>query len=270
MTRRGLTLVELLITLLVFGILGTALTRLMISNSRFVARQEATLEARQTARAAMYLVATELRMVSDGGLLAASAESVTVRIPYAFGVLCQNATAVRMPADSVVLASVVQGGLAYRNATGGYSIPPSPMVTWVPGGPGTDCLLDSIRVVPGGQHINLSRAGIAPAGTIFYLFQEVTYKFAASTQLPGRVALWRRVGGAAEEEILAPFATSARFAFLAGSRLQVQTTPPSPLSLVLGLELRLVGESEVAPNGEPAPTQYALFPRVKFVNRQLP
>lgn len=86
MTRRGVTLVELLVTLLVLGFLGTALARLMISNSRFVSKQEALLEARQTARAAMNVMLPELRMVSDGGLVAADPDSVTVRVPYVFGI----------------------------------------------------------------------------------------------------------------------------------------------------------------------------------------
>jgi prepilin-type N-terminal cleavage/methylation domain-containing protein len=266
MTRRGLTLIELLITLVVFGLLGTALARLMISNSRFVGRQEAMLEARQTARAAMHAVATELRMVSDGGLLAASADSVQVRIPYVFGVLCRNQTAVIMPPDSVIYASAVPGGIAYRQTAGAYAFDVT--VTMTTGGPAADCSADSIKVVTGGQYVTLSRSGIAPAGTVFYFFQTVTYRFAASSELPGRRALWRRVGSGAAEEILAPFANTARFAFLTGTRLQVETTPP-PLAQIQGLELRLVAESETAPQGAAGPTQYALMPRIKFVNRSI-
>jgi prepilin-type N-terminal cleavage/methylation domain-containing protein len=267
MTRKGLTLMELLIAMLVLGILGTALTRLMISNSRFVGRQEALLEARQNARAAMHLMSTELRMVTDGNALrAVAAESVAVRIPYVFGVLCRNQTAVIMPADSVISASAVPGGIAWRTSAGSYQFDST--VTMATGGPAADCTADSIRVVPGGRHMTLSRAGIAPVGTVFYMFQRVTYKFAPSVQLPGRRALWRRVGGAAYEELLAPFATTARFAFLTGTRLTVQTTPPL-LSQIQGLELRLIAESEQAATGDPAPTQYSLLPRIKFVNRPI-
>jgi prepilin-type N-terminal cleavage/methylation domain-containing protein len=266
MTRRGLTLMELIITLVVFGILGTALSRLMISNSRFVGRQEAQLEARQTARAAMHAIATELRLVSDGGVRAAAAESVTVRIPYVFGVLCRNTTGTITPADSVISASAVPGGIAYRLASGSYAFDTA--VSMAGGGSAADCTADSIKVVPGGRHVLLSRAGIAPAGTVFYFFQRVTYKFAPSSQLPGRVGLWRRVGYGTAEEILSPFGSGSRFAFLTGSRLVVQTTPP-PLSQIQGLELRLVGESEQPPTGQTTPTEYVLMPRIKFVNRAI-
>jgi prepilin-type N-terminal cleavage/methylation domain-containing protein len=266
MTRRGLTVIELLITLVVFGILGTALARLMISNSRFVSRQEALLEARQNARAAMHLMMTELRMVSDGGVRAASSDSVTVRIPYVFGVLCRNATGATTPADSVISAAAVQGGIAWRLTSGAYAFDST--VTMANGGPAGDCTQDSIKVVPGGRHVTFSRSNIAPVGTVFYFYQRVTYKFAASTQLPGRTALWRGVGSGASEEILSPFSGGSRFAFLVGSRLTVQEAVP-PLAQIQGLELRLVGESELPANGDAAPTQYALMPRIKFVNRPL-
>jgi hypothetical protein len=171
-----------------------------------------------------------------------------------------------MPTDSVLAASAIPGGIAWRALAGPYQFDST--VTMTTGGPGADCTADSIRVVPGGRHMTLSRAGIAPAGTIFYMFERVTYKFAPSGQLPGRVALWRRAGGAAYEELLAPFATTARFAFLTGSRLTIQTTPPT-LSQIQGLELRLIAESERAATGDPAPTQYTLMPRIKFVNRPI-
>jgi prepilin-type N-terminal cleavage/methylation domain-containing protein len=265
MTRRGLTIIELMVTLVVFGILGTALMRLMISNSRFVSRQEALLEARQTSRSAMHAITAEMRMVTDGGLVAATADSVTMRIPYVFGVLCRNQTAAIMPTDSVIFANAVPAGIAYRLLNGTYQF--NTAITMTMGGTASNCTSDSIQMVPGGQRITLS-AAVAPSGTVFYFYQTVTFKFATSTQLPGRRALWRRVGGAAAEEILSPFAAGARFAFLTGSRLTVQLSPP-PVSQIQGLELRLVGESVAPPNGQAAPTQYELSPRVKFVNRAI-
>jgi prepilin-type N-terminal cleavage/methylation domain-containing protein len=266
MTRRGFTLIELLITIVVFAILGAALAQLMVNNSRFVARQEAQLEARQTARAAMNVVITELRMVSDSGLLAASADSVRVRVPYAFGVLCRNGYALLAPPDSAAYAAAVPGGLAYLQANGGYRFNASVTVTGTTTST-TECDKDSLRLVPGGKRITLSSVSL-PAAAIFYLYQTVTYKFAPSVALPGRRALWRNTS-AGNEELLAPFASSARFAFLVGSRLTVQTTVPGSLLQIRGLELRLTGESETAPAGASAPTQFPLSPRVKYMN-QLP
>lgn len=265
MTRRGVTLVELLITMVVFGILATALARLMIANSRFVSQQEALLEARQTARAAMNVVLPELRMVSDSGLRAAHRDSVTVRVPYAFGVLCQNEYAVLAPPDSTVYASAQHAGIAVQLASGLYGFDSTVTVTGTTTNT-ANCDADSIRAIPGGTRITLSTAGLAPPGRLFYLYQQVTYKFAPSAALAGRRALWRHAKGGTAEELLAPFDTAARFVFLVGPRLTPQTAVPSPLSAVRGLELRLVGASVATAQGTSSPTVFALHPRVRFAN----
>lgn len=271
MTRRGLTLVELLITLVVFGILATAMTRLMISNSRFVSRQETLLEARQTARAGMNVLLPELRMVSDGGLLAASRDSVRLRIPYAFGVLCRNDVAVLAPVDSAAYAAARHAGVAVRDSTGPYWFHDSVTVTGATTATGA-CDADSIRAIPGGARIELSAANLAPSGSVFYLYQVVTYRFAnsADAALPGRRALWRQAQGARPEELLAPFDTAARFVFLVGSRLTPQLTVPASLATIRGLELRLVGASIAPAQGDAEPTRYALHPRIRFGNMLIP
>lgn len=267
MTRRGITLVELLITLAVFGLLGTALARLMISNSRYVSRQDTLLEARQTARAAMNVMIPELRMVSDGGLIAAAPDSVTVRVPYAFGVLCQGEYAILAPHDSIVMADAELDGIAYQTTGTTYTFDPTIAMigTTTQTSP---CDADSIRVMPAGARIVLT-GPIGWSGRVFYFYQTVTYRFAASAALPGRRALWRQAG-AVPEELLAPFDTAARFRFLVGSRLTPQTAVPTPLSNVRGLELRLVGASVQPAQGASQPTLFAVQPRVRFGNMLVP
>ena len=204
-------------------------------------------------------------MVSDGGLLAASPDSITVRVPYAFGVLCNGDYAVLAPPDSTVYATAVPGGIAYQQSSGAYAFDPTVTVT------GTttqtaQCDADSIRAIPGGMRIVLSVSGLAPSGRLFYLFQRVTYRFGPSTALPGRRALWRQVGAGSAEELLSPFDTSARFAFLVGSRLTVQTAVPSPLSDIRGVELRFTAQSVATAQGANGPDEFALYPRVLFGN----
>lgn len=263
MTQRGFTLTELLVGMFVFAVLATALARLIVSNSRFVSRQETMLDARQTARAAMSVVVPEMRMVSDSGLIAASRDSVTARIPYAFGLLCHNGFAVLAPPDSTIYATAVYGGIAYQQSNGSYAFDSTVTVLGTTAFT-SSCDADSVRALPGGMRIRLSSAGL-PARRIFYLYQRVTYKFAPSTALPGRRALWRRAGLSTPEELLAPFDTAARFAFLVGPRLTVQTAVP-PLSSVRGLELRFAAESVANARGSNAPDRFALFPRVRFAN----
>ncbi len=267
--RRGFTLVELLIAMVVTAILGTALVRMLISDSRFVSRQDAMVNARATARAAMNAIVPELRMVTDSGLVAAAAESVVVRVPYAFGMACQSSGSATfaslVPSDSLAYATAVLSGLAWRTDSGAYTAVTGISVA------GTSvtsyCDQDSIRQVPGGQLIQITPVTAVPSGNLFYLYQTVRYRFSASSEVPGAVGLWRKRGSDPYEEIVTPFDASARFAFLVGPNLVLSETPPGDLETVRGLELRLVGASETAPQGKTQPETFALVTRVPFMNR---
>jgi len=52
--RRGFTLAELLVTLLIMGIVGTAVTKLFVSQSRFNDQQAQLRRARFVSRTAWY------------------------------------------------------------------------------------------------------------------------------------------------------------------------------------------------------------------------
>jgi prepilin-type N-terminal cleavage/methylation domain-containing protein len=277
-TRRGFTLAELLITMVVMGVLGTALARILISNSRFVSRQDAMMEARATARAAMQAIVTELHMVPDSGLLMATRDSIQVTVPYAFGMTClptsgSATVAALMPTDSLMYASATAEGMAWRDAAGAYR-QQIPGVMVAPSTNVGQCTGDSIRVVPGGRLIamsNIPGARMPPSGSVFYLYQIVTYGFMTSVDVPGRLGLWRRVGTGAFEELAAPFDTSAKFALLMGPFMQAQVRA-GPLTQtsrdsVRGIELRLTGQSVGTPQGSPGPQTFDLRTTVAFMNK---
>jgi len=103
---------------------------------------------------------------------------------------------------------------------------------------------------------------------MFYLYQTVTYRFRPSVDLPGRIGLWRRVGGGAYEELVAPFDTTARFRFLVGHNPQAVDNPPGNLSTVSGLELLLVSESYVIPQGKSTYAKFELPVQIGFMNQE--
>ena len=60
---------------------------------------------------------------ADGGLAAAAQDSVTVRVPYAFGMLCGGTgvtTASLLPADSLTYATALPDSVAIRTGSGAY------------------------------------------------------------------------------------------------------------------------------------------------------
>jgi len=273
--RAGFTLLELLVAITVGAILTTALARLLVNDSRFVARQEALLSARTTARTALNWASIELGMVGDSGLRAAAPESVVVRIPYAFGVACDKASSDLIvslaPSDSAAYASAVAEGLAWRRSDGSWTFVTS-VSTVAASSDSSTCLADSIHTVTAGRLVAVAGVPSGPPfqpipGSISYLYQKVTYRFAPSVDLPGRTALWRQAGSAAPEELAAPFAAGSGFGFLVGTGLTAQNTPPATLSTVQGLELRLIGASETTPRGATGPSTFPLITQVHFMNR---
>ena len=257
MTTRGFTLIELLIAMMLTAIVATALTRILLSDSRFVSQQESMMAARNTARAAQNVTAVELRMVSDGGLIAAAPESVIVRVPYAFGIACGmvagDRIAALMPSDSLMYATAVPDGLMRRAPGGSYSRGNVNSVS-----PSTDleeCTDEDIRVVPVSE------------GQIFYLYQTISFRFSASSDLPGRIGLWRRVNAGAYEELVAPFDSTARFRFLIGADPQPTDVVPADLTSVAGLELKLVTQSYVMPQGKSTYETFDLPIQIVFLNR---
>ena len=272
MSSRGFTLTELIIATVVLAILGTVLTRLLVDDSRFVSRQDAMMSARQAARAAINTMADELRMVSDGGIIAASNDSVRFRMPYVFGVACHGAggsvIASLTPPDSLMNANASPSGIARRNGTS-YAFTAG--VAVAPSSNTAACTADSIRVVPGGSLVAIS--GIpgfqTPApGTVIYLYQNVTYRFGPSTMMPGRIGLWRRAGTDPTEELVAPFDSTAGFRCLVGPALQrFNCPPPGGIAAIRGVELRLVGASEHTPRGDPGPQTFSLSTQVTFLNK---
>ena len=271
---KGFTLVELMIAATVTGIMGVALTQMLIHNSRFVAHIEAMMNARQVARAAMNVMGAELAMVSNGGLSLASPTSITLRVPYAFGIICDQATqriASLVPTDSVMFASASADGLAWRNdASEEYTLMTiSNVSTTTDHANEHKCTDQGIAILTDGKMIKMT---ITPdtlsIGDVFYLYQTIRYQFASSADLTGRLGLWRKRGSDADEEILAPFDNTASFAFFVGSAATAQASPPSDLTTVVGLELNLVGSSEVTPLNSSQPPSFEISTRVNFLTNQ--
>lgn len=280
MSRRGFSLVELVVAMAIMGILGVGLVRIIINNSHFVSQSDAMMDARETARAAMYSMLGELHMVGDRDLVAATRDSITVRLPYTFGMACQTTGGVTvvtlMPTDSLMYATAVPEGLAWRDSSSGAFTDPS-VITGITVAPSTNtlaCTQDSIRQIPGSRLVGVSGiqgVNIPPSGSLLYLYQTVTYKFATSADVPGRRGLWRKAGAAAYEEVAAPFDSAAGFAYLTGPWMAVDARTSfgsqAARDSVRGVELRLYGSSVPTPQGRSAPETFHLRTRVAFMNK---
>ncbi len=88
--RRGFTLVELLVVVVLGGFIVLATYQVLITNSRIDAVNNARIQGQQNLRAGLAVLFGELREISpaQGDLLAMESDSVTFRAQRAYGLAC--------------------------------------------------------------------------------------------------------------------------------------------------------------------------------------
>jgi prepilin-type N-terminal cleavage/methylation domain-containing protein len=267
--RRGMSLVELLITMVLVAIIGAAAGRLLTSQTRYFARMSAKREARSVTRNAMNLLQTELSMVDPaGGVVAASADSIKVNMPYAWGLFCSSNTMMMLPVDSAMYAMATFAGYAIKDttATGAYTYTASG--TAPTAGTASNCTGMAYPITAPTNGVYLSVSGSSgTAGSPMLLYQVVTYKFASSGLFPGKRGLFRRVGSGTADEILGPFESTARFKFYELTNTTSQTTVPSPLTNMRGIELKLDAASPTRASNRATNETISLTTAIFFRNR---
>jgi hypothetical protein len=268
--RSGLTIIELIVTLIILAIIGGGMVRMLSSQAQFYEHQGAGRNARSISRAAVNVLLSEMRMVEvPNGVVAAAPTVVTLRVPYAFGVYCGSpsgiSTIALLPTDSAMLAEPGFSGYAWRQRLGNYSYVEAGASLQLPV-PGT-CV--AAGITPTAQRIGVTPmlpVG-ADVGTVVMLTRRITYAFAPSADIPGRTALWRRIDATgAREELAAPFDGTARFRFYRLNDNTAQDAVPV-LTEIRGFELVLDGASEATPRLTGIPQRAPLTTSVFFRNR---
>jgi type II secretory pathway component PulJ len=233
----GFTIVELLVGIVVSSIAIAGLVGMFIGASRLFGTWESRRTARDVVQGAAQLLSADLRRVeTTGGIEAASDSTITLRVPYAMGLVCAsaaaNTTVSLLPTDSVMYAEAAPSGYAWRTATG-YSYGTS--ITSLTAGVAATCTGVNISTLTGGRVV-LIAPGAGPtvtAGTPVFLYQRVQYEF--QTTSDGRVLT------------------------------RTQDIAPATLSTLRGFELALEGQGEYAAPGAPT-SSTALAQKVFFRN----
>ena len=266
--RRGFTLVELLITVVLLGIVGLGISRMLVSQMRFFSRSTGARDARAVSRNALNLVRDEMRMIEPRGITAATTTSLTVRVPYAMGVICAASTVTLVPVDSLIYASAVFRGYAYRDTAMNANYVYVASTTAPTAGASATCTgAPAITPLAGAPVLVLSPAlPSLAAGAPVLLYQTITYSLAASTLVTGRTAFWRTVTGGAAEEMAVPFENTAIFRFYVSGGLTSQAAVPGTLNTITGLEIVLTGQSERISQGTNTPESKSTRVSILFRN----
>ena len=283
---RGFTLAEVLISMVLLGIIGVAMTRMLINESRLFEVQKARRDARAVGRQSMNVLFSDLRMAQDGAgapgtVMTAKSDTLRVRLPYAFGTVCgvgSSVTVNMLAADSATRAAASYAGYAWRNRISGqYTYVPLAQSTNAPvasSSPATCTATARLRVdTTNGRSwepmdLKPVVAGPQPGAPVF-VYQEVQYWFGASTAYPGRVGLWRQATGGGAEELVAPFDATARFKFYTRNSDTPSATAPAILDSLVGVAIVLNGASvSNIPGRQPVKT--SMETSVFFRNRRNP
>ena len=279
--RRGFTLIELLVGIVIFAIVGALFTKLLTVQGKFFDRQGMSNAARNVSRSSLNRIVSDFRMIeANGGVVAASPTSLTIRIPYAIGVMCRNIAGPPvgtvlslLPVDSTTYASAGFYGYAWRNFIDGtYSYVEAGAT--LANGNAADCTAVNITMVPNGKTVVVSPV-LPPnggLGTPVFLYSRIRYDLKASTAVPGKLGLWRTKiapGGAeSTEELVAPFANTANWKFFTlNGGPNAQVNPPANLGDIRGLELHLDGTSEYIAPGQTTTENAPFTTAVYFKNR---
>jgi hypothetical protein len=276
-SRRGLSIAELLIGMVILAIVGMSLTKVMASQARYFDHQKTGNLARAVSRGPLNRVVSDLRMVeAAGGVISASSTAIEMRVPYAMGVVCgpgptNTYTHISLlPVDSTMYSRPGYSGYAWRGGDGvHYYVSDN-----------TTKEVGTLSVCNGVQINSLTSAGArvirimpkldsaATYGTPVFLFREIRYWFGPSVSVPGTTALWRtRMDDNYVEELSAPYDASAKFRFFVGSSLVAQNSPPADLSTIRGIEMNMTGMSGRTPTGETQRKKAPFVTAVFFKNR---
>ena len=271
--RHAFTLIEMMIAITILAFFGTALTRILVVQTRLFSKAAAQRGTRSVTRSAMNMIDSDLRMVeATHGIVSAGSQSLTVRVPYALGVVCATTGGVTYlsmaPVDSTVWATAGTTGYAWKDTTNVWNFTETGLSTGTVAA--NVCTAVGITTLTNGKTITVSPAlpAAAVAGTIMMFEEQVKYEFKNSVAVPGAYGLWRTVvSTGASNEIVTPFTTNAGFRYYVGNADTSQAAAPSPLSSARGIEFTLNARSVNAPEGSSSYQTSTVTTAVFFRNR---
>jgi hypothetical protein len=274
--RKGLSIGELIVGMVILAIIGLALSRVLVSQARYFSHQKNGNLARNVSRGPLNRVVSDLRMTEAlGGVVAATSTALTVRVPYAMGIVCVKVDPYThislLPVDSAMYAAEGFSGYAWRGGNGVYRYVETGPPT-VADGDLAKCNAAQISTLTAdlAKVIKITPAltDTASLGTPVFLYRRIKYEFKASVAVPGMVGLFRTVmQTGASEELAAPFDNNSKFRFFVGNSTTAQDAPPADLSTLRGIELLMNGMSERIPSGANAKTVATFTTAVYFKNR---
>lgn len=255
--RRGFTLVETLIALVLSSFVIVLVSHVFLVQNRFYATQTLRTGAQDNVRAATELMASEIRTTLSGGVVVAGPRTLVVRSPVRNTMVCSHAAYPSVDVfaelgdarDSVEVAGVavrdpLTGDWEAANATWGTLVASSV-------GSASSCRANGADTVGAiGSFSRLQNLGtlltsVPAEGDVVMLFRETTFKIQQSQLDPGAYGLFRGSYGDPLVEFATGIDTTARFQYRTAGGTYVDTVSAGSLA---GVDVvRIVAEARTAP-----------------------
>ncbi len=255
--RRGFTLVEALVALVLSSVLLMLVSGTFLAQNRHQARQALTAGVHDDVRAATELVARELRRTVEDGILVAGPRTLRVRAPAVVATVCARSNFVLLFWASIHVHSEEGragirpsevSGVSLRSGSGWDHEPLSwSDVDASSSGAAARCAAEGADVAGGSDQFHTLNGlrlwwefGRSPdVGEPVLLYRETTFTIRPSDLEPGALALFRRVGDGTAMEFASGLDASARFAYRRGGTVYHDTVSASDLDEIDAVRLVL-------------------------------
>lgn len=228
----GFTLVELLVSIIVTGILGAGVFGLLLKQNDFYREAGDTLDADVNRRGVGDVVASELRMVATSDLYKTKGDSIRARYDLRRAVVCDTLVGVslfvydepdiRVPGGptGTATSSPFQAEFEYEDGWTSNLIETGATPETVCGafGAPTGLPVERYRLEGWTGH----PTGKPAPGSVVRVYGDLVYTFKASSEAPGELALWRN-----DVELARPFAGGAGFSYIMANGNNENSVPNS-------------------------------------------
>jgi prepilin-type N-terminal cleavage/methylation domain-containing protein len=216
--RRGFSLIEMVIVLVLAAVVSTAAISMFTTQNQLNAEMTALGESQENARSAVQLVATELRSVGGGSVVAASGDRIVVRVPIVIGIICGanqgNRTSVYFPLEGRQLDLRRDAdGKMLLNANVGWQQRNLSGADGFHGNGSRQACIDAGNGSAGSDGDYATLLGDDPVGTPVMIYRDVTYSLAMSALDETRRAFYRTSLGE-QIELAQGFSTATHFEFM--------------------------------------------------------
>lgn len=128
LSRRGFTLVELMVSVVLGALLIGVVLNFVTSQTRVATAQSGREEVQQNARGALEMVASDLRGAVSAGVVRGDSDAIELLLPRRWGVVCSQV----VPNATVVVFPNVAGAVTPAGADAGLLLQQVPGGAWSP------------------------------------------------------------------------------------------------------------------------------------------